>query len=108
MVLGVAYKKDVDDDRESVSFKIMDMLTKSGAKVEYNDPYIPVIGTKRDYPQFVGKKRVELDKLNGFDMTVILTDHSEYDYKKIVADSKIIMDTRNACHNINSEKIIKA
>ncbi|MEC7641143.1 MAG: nucleotide sugar dehydrogenase [Nitrospinota bacterium] len=108
VVLGVAYKKNVDDDRESVSFKIMDMLTRTGATVEYNDPYIPVIGSKRDYPQFVGKKQVALDQLPGFDMTVILTDHSEYDYKKIVADSQLVVDTRNACRNIDSDKIIKA
>ena len=108
LILGVAYKKDVDDDRESVSFKIMDMLTRFGACVEYNDPYIPEIGPKRDYPQFVGKKQVPLDGLPDFDLAVILTDHSQYDYEKIVADSKIVVDTRNACRKINSDKIIKA
>ncbi|MFQ5672857.1 MAG: nucleotide sugar dehydrogenase [Nitrospinales bacterium] len=108
LILGVAYKKDVDDDRESVSFKIMDMLTCFGACVEYNDPYVPEIGAKRDYPRFVGKKQVPLDDLSDFDLTVILTDHSRYDYEKIVADSKIVVDTRNACRNINSDKIIKA
>lgn len=108
LILGVAYKKDVDDDRESVSFKIMDMLIRFGAEVEFNDPYIPVVGSKREYPQFVGKRGVSLDTLSDFDLTVILTDHTEYDYEKIVQQSKIVVDTRNACGKIKSDKIIKA
>ncbi len=108
LILGVAYKKDVDDDRESVSFKIMDMLIRFGAEVEFNDPYIPVVGSKREYPQFVGKRGVALDDLSTFDLTVILTDHTEYDYEKIVKQSKIVVDTRNACGKIKSDKIIKA
>lgn len=108
LILGVAYKKDVDDDRESVSFKIMDMLVGFGAEVEFNDPYIPIVGSKREYPQFVGKKGVALENLERFDLTVILTDHSEYDYEAIVKQSKIVVDTRNACGKIKSDKIIKA
>lgn len=108
LILGIAYKKDIDDDRESTSFKIMEMLTRVGVQVEYNDPYIPVIGPKRDYPQFVGKKGVPLENLDRFDLAVILTDHSQYDYEKIVTGSKIVVDTRNACRNIDSDKIVKA
>lgn len=108
LILGVAYKKDVDDDRESVSFKIMDMLVQLGAEVEFNDPYIPIVGSKREYPQFVGKKGVPLENLDRFDVTVILTDHSEYNYEAIVRQSKIVVDTRNACGKIKSDKIIKA
>lgn len=108
LILGVAYKKDVDDDRESVSFKIMDMLVNFGAEVEFNDPYIPIVRPKREYPQFVGKKGVALENLDRFDLAVILTDHSEYDYPAIVRQSKIVVDTRNACGKIKSDKIIKA
>ncbi|MBI5428627.1 MAG: nucleotide sugar dehydrogenase [Nitrospinae bacterium] len=108
LLLGLAYKKDVDDDRESVSFKIMDVLERLGAAVEYNDPYIPAVGPKREYPQFVGKASASLKNLERFDITVILTDHSEYDYPAIVERSKIVVDTRNACAKIKSDKIVKA
>jgi UDP-N-acetyl-D-glucosamine dehydrogenase len=108
LVLGVAYKKNVDDDRESTSYKIMEMLLNLGAEIEFNDPFIPVVGPKRDYPNFVGKKGVSLENLKSFDMTVILTDHSKYDYEDIVNRSKIVVDTRNACGAIKSPKIIKA
>jgi len=108
LILGLAYKKDVDDDRESVSYRIMDLLQEDGAQVEFNDPYIPVVGPKRDYPQFFGKKSVPLERLKDFDMAVILTDHSVYDYASIVEQSNIVVDTRNACGIIQSDKIIKA
>ena len=108
LVLGVAYKKDVDDDRESPSYKIMEILVNLGAEVEFNDPHIPVVRPKRDYPNFVGKKGVSLDLLEFFDIAVILTDHSHYDYEDIVRRSNIVIDTRNACAGIKSSKIIKA
>jgi UDP-N-acetyl-D-glucosamine dehydrogenase len=108
VIIGMAYKKNVDDDRESPSFKIMDILTQQGAIVDYNDPYIPVLGEKREYPQFVGKKGVSLKNLSHYDVTLILTDHSSYDYKEIVEQSNIVIDTRNACAGIQSDKILKA
>ncbi|PIP71753.1 MAG: UDP-N-acetyl-D-glucosamine dehydrogenase [Nitrospinae bacterium CG22_combo_CG10-13_8_21_14_all_47_10] len=108
LLLGLAYKKNVDDDRESVTFEIMEMLEEQGAEVDYNDPYIPVIKPRREYKQFIGKQSVPLDKLNTYDLTVILTDHSVYDYDTIVKRSNLVVDTRNACGNIKSDKIIKA
>ncbi len=108
LILGLAYKKDVDDDRESVSYRIMDLLLEDGAEVEFNDPFIPAVGQKRDYPQFFGKKSVSLENLKDFDIAVILTDHSVYDYSSIVEQSNIVVDTRNACGTILSDKIIKA
>ena len=108
ILLGLAYKKNVDDHRESVTFKIMDLLSKNGANVEYNDPYIPEIMPVREYKQFVGKKSVPLENLNKYDLTIILTDHSSYNYEAIVEQSKIVVDTRNACAEIKSDKIIKA
>ena len=108
LLLGLAYKKNVDDHRESVTFKIMDLLNNNGASVDYNDPYIPEIMPVREYKQFVGKKSVPLENLSRYDLTVILTNHSSYDYEAIVEQSKIVVDTRNACGQIKSQKIIKA
>jgi UDP-N-acetyl-D-glucosamine dehydrogenase len=108
LLLGLAYKKNVDDERESVTFKIMDLLEREQAKVDYNDPYIPEIKPTRKYKQFAGKKSIPLENMNQYDITVILTDHSDYDYDQIVKQSKIIMDTRNSCGKIKSDKIIKA
>jgi UDP-N-acetyl-D-glucosamine dehydrogenase len=108
LLLGLAYKKNVDDDRESVTFEIMEMLEKQGAKVDYNDPHIPIIKPRREYKQFIGKKSVSLEMLNSYDLTIILTDHSTYDYGNIVNNSNLVVDTRNACGNINSDKITKA
>ena len=108
LILGFAYKKNIDDDRESPSYKIMELLLQYGAEVEFHDPYIESIGIKREYPQFTGKQRVSLETIDQFDITIILTDHSDYDYEAIVEQSRLVVDTRNACANINSDKIIKA
>ena len=89
-------------------FKIMELLDQYGSAVEYNDPYIPIIKTRREHNQFEGKKSVSLDIIGSFDLVVILTDHSCYHYEEIVRDAKLIVDTRNACGKIKSDKIIKA
>jgi UDP-N-acetyl-D-glucosamine dehydrogenase len=108
LLLGLAYKKNIDDTRESVTFKIMELLEAKGALTDYNDPFIPKIKPTRKYKQFAGKKSVPLDKINQYDLTVILTDHTSYDFKTIVNQSRLIVDTRNACGSIKSIKIIKA
>jgi len=108
LLLGLAYKKNVDDERESVTYKITDLLQQQGAHVDYNDPFIPEIKQTREYEKLKGKKSVPLNNLAFYDLTAILTDHSDYDYESIVKNSKIVIDTRNACKNIKSEKIIKA
>ena len=108
LLLGLAYKKNVDDTRESVTFKIMELLEEKEAVTDYNDPYIPQIKPTRKYKQFAGKKSVALKKINQYDCVVILTDHTSYDFKTIADQSKIIVDTRNACGNIKSNKVIKA
>jgi UDP-N-acetyl-D-glucosamine dehydrogenase len=108
LLLGLAYKKNVDDHRESVTFKIMDLLSKNGATVDYNDPYIPKIMPVREYKQFIGKKSVPLENINQYDLTVILTDHNSYNFETIVDQSNIIVDTRNSCGKIKSDKVIKA
>ena len=86
----------------------MEMLEKQGAEVDYNDPHIPIIKPRREYRQFVGKKSVTLDKLSSYDMVIILTDHIAYDYRDIVKKSRHVLDTRNACGDIKSDKITKA
>jgi len=101
MVLGLAYKKDVDDLRESPSLKIIEQLTLRGAKVEYNDPYFPQIPKLRHY-NFEGIKSVPIDNksLAAYDCVLIATDHTTYDYPMIVESSQLVVDTRNATRRI--------
>ena len=98
----------MDDTRESVTFKIMESLEEKGAVIDYNDPHIPKIKSTRKYKQFAGKKSASLEKVGQYDAVVILTDHTSYNFEAIVDQSKIIVDTRNACGTIKSNKIIKA
>ena len=101
MVLGVAYKKDVDDMRESPSLKIIEQLTLRGAKVEYNDPHFAEIPKLRHY-NFQGMKSVPIDSksLAAYDCVLIATDHTSYDYPMIVESSQLVVDTRNATRRI--------
>ena len=97
LVLGVAYKKDIDDPRESPSLKIISLFLGKGAKVEYNDPYIPVSAGHREYPG-MNLKSVPLTaaRLRKTDAVIIATDHSSYDYGWIVRNAPLVVDTRNA------------
>jgi len=104
LVLGVAYKKDIDDLRESPSLTIIELLQKEGAIVSYNDPYFPEVGRGRRYD--LQMKCASLEDLAMYDCVVIVTDHSDYDYAKIVRDSKLVVDTRNATKGISSPKIV--
>ncbi len=105
LLLGVAYKKDIDDLRESPALKVIDNLVKNGAKVYYNDPFIPSF--KRNGIEY---KSVEIDKyIDDADIVIITTDHSCYDYQDIVNRAKIVYDTRNATKEVkeNRQKINK-
>jgi UDP-N-acetyl-D-glucosamine dehydrogenase len=104
LVLGVAYKKDIDDLRESPSLTIIELLQKDGAQVSYNDPYFPFIGRGRKYD--LQMKCVDLKDLGQYDCVVIVTDHSDYDYRRIVEEAKLVVDTRNATRGIKSDKIV--
>jgi UDP-N-acetyl-D-glucosamine dehydrogenase len=104
LVLGLAYKKDIDDLRESPSLTIIEELQRRGADVSYNDPYFPRVGRGRKYN--LQMHCTPLENLEQYDCVVIVTDHSNYDYKKIVAESRLVVDTRNATHGIKSEKIV--
>ena len=106
--LFVYHSETKPKSETSETFKIMELLTKKGAHVDYNDPYIPKIKPRREYTQFSGKESVAIDDINQYDITVVLTDHSAYDYVGIVERSKVVVDTRNACGEIKSIKIIKA
>jgi UDP-N-acetyl-D-glucosamine dehydrogenase len=104
LVLGVAYKKDIDDLRESPALTIIELLQKDGALVSYHDPYFPMIGKGRKYD--LQMKRSELTNLEQYDCVLIVTDHSDYDYKRIVQESALVVDTRNATKGIDSNKIV--
>jgi UDP-N-acetyl-D-glucosamine dehydrogenase len=104
LILGVAYKKDIDDLRESPALTIIELLQKEGAQVSYNDPYIPMVGKGRKYD--LQMKSAPLNDLGKYDCVLIVTDHSDYDYKKIVDESKLVVDSRNATKGIKSPKIV--
>ena len=104
LVLGVAYKRDIDDLRESPALTIIELLQKEGALVSYNDPYFPFVGRGRKYD--LQMKCTPLDNLGQYDCVLIVTDHSDYDYKKIVNEAKLVVDSRNATRGIKSDKIV--
>jgi UDP-N-acetyl-D-glucosamine dehydrogenase len=105
LVLGVAYKKDVDDLRESPSLKLLELLTARGAKLDYNDPFFPALHKMRHY-DFSHMKSVELTPQNlaAYDCVLIATDHTQYDYPAIVKNSKLVVDTRNATRHIQGQR----
>jgi len=105
LILGVAYKKDIDDLRESPALTIIELLQKEGAAVSYHDPYFPFIGKGRKYD--LQMKRSELEKLGEYDCVVIVTDHSDYDYRRVVGESQLVVDTRNATKGIDSPKVVR-
>jgi len=104
LVLGVAYKKDIDDLRESPALTIIELLQKEGAEVSYHDPYFPFVGRGRKYD--LQMKCSPLDNLGQYDCVLIVTDHSDYDYKRIVNDAKLVVDSRNATRGIKSDKVV--
>jgi UDP-N-acetyl-D-glucosamine dehydrogenase len=110
LVLGVAYKKDVDDDRESPGYAIMKMLLGKGAAVLYNDPWIPKLHTTRKYNFQMESMTITPELLADMDAVIIVTDHSAYNWAEIVEHSNLVIDTRNATKGIkeNREKIIMA
>ena len=110
-ILGMAYKKDVDDPRESPGFELMDLLLKKGARVSYNDPHIPALPRMRHYPHLkMNSEPLTPEFLAEQDCLLLATDHSAYDWDTIVRHSRLIVDTRNATKNVKEgrEKIIRA
>jgi len=105
LVLGVAYKRDIDDLRESPSLTIIELLRKRGAEVAYNDPYFPTVGHGRKYD--LNMTSAPLDHLGQYDAVLIVTDHSSYDYARIVDQAQLVIDTRNATRGIHSPNIVR-
>ncbi len=105
LMLGMAYKKDIDDLRESPSLTVIELLREQGAEVLYNDPYFPTVGRGRHYN--LNMTCTPLDNLDQYDCVLIMTDHSDYDYKDIVKRSRLVVDSRNATKGIASEKIVR-
>jgi UDP-N-acetyl-D-glucosamine dehydrogenase len=105
LVLGVAYKKDIDDLRESPALTIIELLQKDGAQVSYNDPYFPFIGKGRKYD--LQMKCTPLQDLEQYDCVLIVTDHSDYDYSWIAHHASLVVDTRNAMKGIRSDNIVR-
>ena len=104
LLLGMAYKKNIDDLRESPSLTIIELLRKQGAEVAYNDPYFPTVGKGRHYN--LNMTCTPLDRIEEFDCVLIVTDHSDYDYREIVRRSRLVVDSRNATKGIDSPKIV--
>jgi UDP-N-acetyl-D-glucosamine dehydrogenase len=110
-MLGVAYKKDVDDPRESPSFKLMELLLAGGASLTYNDPHVPRLPRMRRYDvPDMASCPLTPEYLAAQDAVLIATDHSAYDYEFIVRHAKLVIDTRNATKKVGEgrEKIVKA
>ena len=112
LVLGLAYKPNVDDERESPSYRIMELLKQRGAEVAYYDPYVPVIRPTREHPQWAGTKSVSWDSetITGFDVVVIATAHACVNYHELGEWSQCIVDTRNTMAAVQTEagKVWKA
>jgi UDP-N-acetyl-D-glucosamine dehydrogenase len=109
LMLGAAYKKDIDDMRESPSLKLISLLRLKGASVDYNDPYIPKLPPTRKYKYEMSSVELTLENLGSYDLVLLSTDHTDYDYKFIAQHSKLIVDTRNAFERAGvSEKVFKA
>jgi UDP-N-acetyl-D-glucosamine dehydrogenase len=110
LVLGLAYKKDIDDLRESPSIELIELLQKKGAKVDYNDPYIPRTHKQRQHNLKMTSKKLSVQTLSSYDVVLISTDHSDYNYDWIVKNSKLVVDARNATAAVASagKKVVKA
>jgi UDP-N-acetyl-D-glucosamine dehydrogenase len=110
LILGLAYKKDVDDMRESPTLKLIEILEEHGAEVNYNDPYIPEMPKVRKYDYKMKSVELTPQNIQSYDCILISTDHSVYDYKSIIPHAKLVVDTRNAVGTAinNQKKLIKA
>lgn len=112
LLFGVAYKKNVDDMRESPALELIEMLEERGAKVDFHDPHIPVIPRTREHAALTGRKSVpaDADTVGSYDAVLIATDHDAVDYQALADAARLVVDTRNACarHAVTGGNIAKA
>jgi len=108
LLLGLAYKANVDDDRESPGYILMDMLQQSGAAVSYYDPYVPVIRPTREHPHWAGTQSVDWNKetISKFDAVIIATAHANVNYRELLDWSQIVVDTRNATKGLSGNATV--
>ena len=112
LIVGIAYKRDVEDTRESPALKIMELLVQRHSEVSYHDPFVPTIGPTRQHASLAGMRSVGLDAetVGGFDLVLIVTDHSSIDWSALVANARLVVDTRNATKSVTGhrDRIVKA
>ena len=110
LVVGLAYKKNIDDLRESPSLHLINILESRGALVDYHDPYIPTITSTREHPELTGRQSVSLLRLRNYDVVLISTDHDCIDYAELVLLAPLVVDSRNACgkRGIVAENVVCA
>jgi len=111
LMLGLAYKRDIDDPRESPAFRLMEIIQEKGGKVVYNDPYIPAIPPTRHYKHLkVRAVALTEAEVSGADAVLIVTDHSSYDWSWVVKHAQLVVDTRNVCSRVaeGKDKIVRA
>jgi UDP-N-acetyl-D-glucosamine dehydrogenase len=110
LILGAAYKKDIDDMRESPSLKLIEILRERGAEVDYNDPYVAKLPKTRKYNYQMVSVELTRENIQKYDMLLLSTDHTDYDYSFIADNASLIVDTRNAFerNGVKSDKIFKA
>jgi len=104
LILGIAYKKDIDDLRESPSLRIIDLLNEKGAEVDYHDPYFPRLHRMRKYDFAMAAVEPTAEALASYDAVIIVTDHSSYDYDAIVRHARLVVDTRNATQAVRDHR----
>jgi UDP-N-acetyl-D-glucosamine dehydrogenase len=112
LIVGVAYKKNVEDIRESPAFKLMELIEAHGATTEFYDPHVDEIPRTRGHPELAGRRSITWDEraLRDYDLVLIATDHDGVDYAALANNAKLIVDTRNACARAGAtnSSIIKA
>jgi UDP-N-acetyl-D-glucosamine dehydrogenase len=110
LIMGAAYKKDIDDMRESPSLKLIEIFREKGAEVDYHDHLVPKLPKTRKYKYDMNSVKMNAKTISGYDLVVLSTDHSDFDYKLLAKNAKIIVDTRNAfeTRSIKSKNIFKA
>ena len=105
LILGLAYKPNVDDERESPSYVLMNLLKERGAEVAYHDPYVPVVRLTREHPQFAGLCSVSWDRptVESFDAVIVATNHQVVNYQELADWAACIVDTRNALAGVKTK-----